>query len=224
MHLVCVRESHLRSTVSSLHLLNCMQGNHIQRANIRGTLIVLSGPSGVGKTTIHNKILEHRPDLCISVSATSRPMRPGEVDGREYIFLTEDEFKEWIDDGRFIEYARVHGNWYGTPRQALVDNLNRGCHVLTDVDVQGAKRLMKLFPDGLYCFIVPPEFEELEKRLKKRNTDKRDEIKHRLERAKEELEYKKDYTHIIENKTVDEAVEHILKIIEKEIGKRESSH
>lgn len=186
----------------------------------KGKLIVLSGPSGVGKTTIHNKILEHRPDLCVSVSATSRPMRSGEINGIEYIFLTEDEFKERIDDGRFIEYARVHGNWYGTPKQTLVGNLNRGCHVLADVDVQGAKALMELFPNGLYCFIVPPEFEELEKRLRKRNTDKGNEIKHRLKRAREELKYKRDYTHIIENKTVDEAVEHILTIIEKELGER----
>lgn len=180
---------------------------------------MLSGPSGVGKTTIHSEILKRRPDLCTSISATSRPKRRGEVDGREYFFLSKREFKTWVDKGRFIEHARVHGNWYGTPKQKLIETIDNGCHVLMDVDVQGAKALMELFTDGIYFFIKPPDLRELEKRLRNRNTDRHEEIEGRLIRAVEELKYKKDYTHVIENKTIDEAVEEILAILDKEVGK-----
>ncbi|KPK71026.1 hypothetical protein AMJ87_07905 [candidate division WOR_3 bacterium SM23_60] len=186
--------------------------------NARGRVIVLSGPSGVGKTTIHSEILKRRPDLCTSVSATSRPKRKGEVHGREYFFLSEKEFMVWVDTGRFIEYARVHNNWYGTPKEKLIETIENGCHVLMDVDVQGAKALMELFPDGIYFFIEPPDLKELEERLRKRNTDRHEEIEGRLRRAADELKYKKDYTHVIENKTVNAAVEKILSILDAEVG------
>jgi guanylate kinase len=184
----------------------------------KGILIVLSGPSGVGKTTICNTILAKRSDIRYSVSATSRKKREGEQEHREYIFLTEREFMEWIDRGMFVEYARVHGNYYGTPKNALDEHLENGFHVLMDVDVQGAKKLMGLYPDGLYFFIVPPDFKELEKRLLKRNTEKNEVLKNRLARAAEEIQYKNDYKYIIENRDLDETVCEILSIIEKELG------
>lgn len=184
----------------------------------KGILIVLSGPSGVGKTTICNTILAHRPDVRYSVSATSRRKRTGERDHREYIFLTEQQFHEWIDSGLFVEYAKVHGNYYGTPKEALDEHLDNGFHVLMDVDVQGAKKLMQQYPDGLYFFIVPPDFKELEKRLLKRNTERDEVLKNRLARAAEEIKYKDDYKYIIENRDLAETVNEILGIIERELG------
>lgn len=185
--------------------------------NKRGKLIVLSGPSGVGKTSICQRMLNSRSDIRYSVSVTSRPMRQGEKNNREYIFLTEAEFKDWIEKERFVEYAWVHGNLYGTPRHTLENTLNKGHHVLMDIDVHGARVLMNSYPDGLYFFIVPPDFAELEQRLIKRNTDKNEVIKNRLAKAFEELSYKNDYKYIIENRDLARTVQEILLIIEKEI-------
>jgi len=184
--------------------------------NRRGKIIVLSGPSGVGKTTICKKILKRRSNIRYSISATSRPKRKGEEDGREYFFLAKKEFKEWIRKGLFIEYAVVHNYLYGTLKKYLEDSLNKGYHVLMDVDVQGAKKLMKLYPAELYFFIIPPDVIELEKRLLKRNTDKNEEIRNRLATAFDELKYKNDYKYIIENRKLEDTVKVILSIIEKE--------
>jgi len=185
----------------------------------KGILIVLSGPSGVGKTTICKTILAARSDVRYSVSATSRKKRDSEQEHREYIFLSEREFRGWVDRDMFVEYAQVHGNYYGTPRNELDEHLERGYHVLMDVDVQGAKKLMGLYPDGLYFFIVPPDFKELEKRLLKRNTEKNEVLKIRLARAAEEIKYKNDYKYIIENRDLNETIQEILAIIEKELGR-----
>lgn len=186
-------------------------------------MIVLSGPSGVGKTSICQRILRVRSDIRYSVSATSRPMRAGEKNNREYIFLTETEFKEWIEKDRFIEYARVHGNLYGTPKKPLEDCLNSGLNILMDIDVQGARALMDSYPDGLYFFIVPPDFEELEQRLIKRNTEKNEVIKNRLAKAFEELKYKQDYEYIIENRELEDTVSRILSIIDMELGDHDAN-
>jgi len=185
----------------------------------RGKIIVLSGPSGVGKTTICKRILRNHPNIRYSVSATSRPKRKGEEDHREYIFLTKEVFKEWIDKGYFVEYAEVHGNYYGTPKNTLQENLKNGYHVIMDVDVKGAKALMKLYPSGIYFFIVPPDVVELEKRLLKRNTDENTVIRNRLANALKELKYKSDYKYIIENRDLKDTLEKITIIIEKEIGR-----
>jgi guanylate kinase len=185
----------------------------------KGRVIVILGPSGVGKTTICKKILEHRQkDIRFSISATSRPKRKDEDYNNQYIFLTQKEFQEWIKKGRFIEYAEVHGNLYGTPKKPLEDNLNKGFHVLLDVDVQGAMNLKKLYPKGLYFFIVPPDMDELKERLKKRNTDKQDVIMTRLANALEEFRHKDKFKYVIENRKLEDAVKEILSIIEKELG------
>lgn len=196
----------------------------MNKAAKRGNLIVLSGPSGVGKTSICQRILDARPDIRYSISATSRPMREGEKNNREYIFITESEFNDWIEKGLFIEYARVHGNLYGTLKKNLEDNLSDGYHVLMDIDVQGARALMDSYPKGLYFFIVPPNFAELEQRLKKRNTDKNEVIKNRLAKAFEELKYKEDYKYIIENRDLDDTVSEILEIITIELGMTERQY
>jgi guanylate kinase len=187
---------------------------------------VLSGPSGVGKTTICERLLRSRADLRYSVSATSRPRRKVEQNGREYIFLTKTEFRNWIRNSRFVEYAEVYGNFYGTPRKPLEETLRKGLNVLMDVDVQGAKSLMKAYPNGVYIFVVPPDLAELQKRLKKRNTDEHEVIESRLARALEELKYKNDYRHIIENENLDKTVSEILIILDEKLGPapNKSSH
>jgi guanylate kinase len=179
----------------------------------RGMLIVLSGPSGVGKTTLCDRLLKSNPGICYSVSATSRPRRKGERNGREYIFLTERTFEEWIVRKKFIEYARVHGNLYGTPRKFLIDALNRGHDVLMDVDVQGGKSLMKEFPDAIMIFILPPNYTELRKRLINRRTDHLHVIRSRLKRARQELRYKKTYDYAVVNRDLNRTVRRIKKII-----------
>ncbi|UCF69750.1 MAG: guanylate kinase [candidate division WOR-3 bacterium] len=184
----------------------------------RGRIIVLSGPSGVGKTTICERLLSGRSDLRYSISATSRPRRPVEVDGREYIFISIDEFKEWIANGLFVEYAEVYGNFYGTPKKSLEAGLSAGYNILMDVDVQGARELMNLYPDGIFIYIMPPDIAELQRRLKKRDTDRDEVIKSRVAKARQELAYKKDYKYTIENRELDATVATILSIIEQEIG------
>ncbi|UCD19278.1 MAG: guanylate kinase [candidate division WOR-3 bacterium] len=185
----------------------------------RGRIIVLSGPSGVGKTTICERLLSSRSDLRYSISATSRPKRPVEVDGREYIFISTDEFKKWIANGLFVEYAEVYGNFYGTPKKSLEAGLSAGYNILMDVDVQGARELMNLYPDGIFIYIMPPDIAELQRRLKKRDTDQDEVIKSRLAKARQELAYKNDYKYTIENRELDATVAAILSIIEQEIGR-----
>ncbi len=187
--------------------------------NNRGKLIVISGPSGVGKTTICNELIARRKDTVYSISATSRRKRKGEKNGREYFFLSEKEFKEWIREGRFAEYAIVHGNYYGTPKQFLEENLKNGINVLMDIDVQGAKKLMPLYPDGIYIFVMPPDFEELQRRLLKRNTDDKNEIESRLETARKEMEYLNDYRFVVKNDQLEDTINEILEIINKETKK-----
>lgn len=184
----------------------------------RGRIIVISGPSGVGKTTICDRILERRRDIGYSVSATSRPRRKGERSGREYYFLPETLFKDWIKKGRFIEWAIVHGYRYGTPRQYLDRQLVSGRHVLLDVDVQGGKSLKRLYKNGVFIFIKPPSFRELRKRLLNRRTENQDDLKTRLAAVWREIKCRKDYGHTVINDDRDRTVDRILSIIEKETG------
>jgi guanylate kinase len=150
-------------------------------------------------------------------------MRTVEKNGREYVFLSVDEFKQWIDRDRFVEYAEVYGNFYGTPRKSLEDGLSAGYYILMDVDVQGARKLMDLYPDGIFFYIIPPDIAELERRLKRRDTDKDEVIKNRLAKAMQELEYKRDYRYVIENRNLQETVSRILQIIKKELGNQRSN-
>ena len=184
--------------------------------NRRGKPIVISGPSGVGKTTICSHILKDRADIHYSISATSRAKRKGEKQGREYIFLSKREFEEWIKREIFVEYAIVHGNLYGTPKKSLEENLGKGYHVLLDIDVHGAKKLMQKYAGGIFIFIKPPGLPELARRLVKRNTDNKKDISNRLAMARQELKYKNDYEYVIENRDLGKTVKKILSIIEKE--------
>jgi len=175
----------------------------------KGLLLVLSGPSGAGKGTICQGLLEKRQDLAYSVSCTTRTPRKGEVSGVNYIFTNRENFEDMIKNNGFLEYADVYGNYYGTPRSYVLEQLNAGRDVVLEIDTQGALQVKKNFPDGVFVFIVPPSLDELSKRIYKRGTDAEDVIKRRLRAATSELAYASKYDYIVIN---DEAEKATLKV------------
>ena len=182
----------------------------------RGFLVVLSGPSGAGKNTLLSAVLPRIPDLKYSVSATTRPPRPGEKHGIDYYFLQDDEFQEMIDRGEFLEWAEFAGYRYGTPRRFVEECLAQGLTVITDIDIQGARQIKQRMPDGVFVFLLPPSFEELEKRLHKRGTDSAEAIGRRLKIALEEVAAIVDYDYWILNRDLEEACEQLVAIIRAE--------
>ena len=149
----------------------------------RGLLIVISGASGTGKGTVCNKILDEMPEIAYSISATTRAPRAGEIDGREYYFLSRNEFEKWIADGKFLEFAEVHGNFYGTPLNKITERINRGEDILLEIDVQGALNVKKKFPEGVYIFLLPPSLDELKRRIEGRGTETSESLELRLANA-----------------------------------------
>ena len=182
----------------------------------QGVLLVLSGPSGAGKGTICQKLRENRNDLSYSVSATTRAPRRGEVDGKDYFFLTIDRFKEMIANDEMLEYAEIYGNYYGTPRSYVMNILDQGRDVVLEIDPQGALQIKKRFPDAVFVFIVPPSLDELTKRIYKRGTDSEEVIKRRLSAATSELAYASKYDYIIVNDEVEKASKKVSNIIDAE--------
>ena len=178
-----------------------------------GKLIVISAPSGTGKGTVINRLLEMHQGFVFSVSATTRAPRAGETDGIEYHFISRERFREMIDNGEFLEYAEYVGEYYGTPGKPIHDNIAAGRYVLLDIEVQGAKQVMSARPDAVTIFIVPPGMDELENRLRGRGTDSEEKLKARLERARLELEEKDHYKHLVVNDDVERAAGEILSII-----------
>ena len=182
----------------------------------QGVLLVLSGPSGAGKGTICQKLREKRDDLSYSVSATTRAPRKGEIDGKDYFFLTTDCFKEMIANDEMLEYAEIYGNYYGTPRSYVTSILDQGKDVVLEIDPQGALQIKKRFPDAVFVFIVPPSLDELSIRIYKRGTDSEEVIKRRLSAATSELAYASKYDYIIVNDEVDKASNKVSNIIDAE--------
>jgi len=183
--------------------------------NTEGKLVVISAPSGTGKGTVINQLLKLRPDFVFSVSATTRKPRPGEVDGVEYHFLTNERFREMIIKNEFLEYAEYVGEFYGTPLKPIIDCVDSGITVLLDIEIQGARQVMAKIPDALTIFIVPPDLDELENRLRGRGTDSEKKLAARLERARVELEEKCRYDYIVINDDVNRAAEEILYLIDR---------
>lgn len=171
-----------------------------------GQLFVVSAPSGVGKTTIIQSILSSRPELRFSVSCTTRSPRPGEVDGKDYRFLDREDFLQGIRAGRFLEWAEVHGSYYGTDGEQVKEWTAAGLHVLLDIDVQGARQVRCAFPSAQTIFILPPSMEVLAERLKKRGTESAEQLALRLAAAKREMQESPWYDYIIVNDTLDEAI------------------
>lgn len=182
----------------------------------RGFLVVLSGPSGAGKNTLLSRVLPRVPGLTYSVSATTRPPRPGERHGIDYFFLGHDEFQERIDRGEFLEWAEFAGHRYGTPKKFVLDCLEQGRVVITDIDIQGARQIKKNLPEGVFVFLLPPSEAELYNRLKARGTDSSEAIARRMQIAKEEIEAIVDYDYWILNDDLEEAGETLAAIIRAE--------
>ena len=181
----------------------------------QGILTVVSGFSGAGKGTLMKALL-NRYDYGLSISATTRAPRVGEEDGREYFFLTRERFESMIEQGELIEWAEYVGNYYGTPKKYVEEQLAAGKDVILEIEVQGAFRIREQFPDALLLFITPPNAKELKNRLVHRGTESMDKIEKRLNRASEEAVFMKQYDYIVVNDDLDECVEHLNGIIENE--------
>ena len=192
---------------------------HISR---RGLMLVLSSPSGAGKSTISRALLEKHPDLTMSVSATTRPMRPGEVEGKDYYFIDTATFEKMVADGEFLEHAKVFDNYYGTPRGPVDDALKSGKDVLFDVDWQGTQQLRQNARDDLASiFILPPSIDELERRLYARAQDPEDVVKRRMAKAASEMSHWAEYDYIVVNEAIPESVSEAEAILAAERLKRE---
>ncbi len=190
--------------------------------NKQGILTVISGFSGAGKGTLV-KALVCKHDYSISISATTRKPREGEIHGREYFFLTREEFESMIKNGELIEWAEYVGNYYGTPKQYVKDQLAQGKDVILEIEIQGAHKVREQFPDALLLFVTPPSAEELEKRLIGRGTEELSVIKKRLARSVEEAVFMADYDYIIINDELETCVEHTNQIISNEHNRTKHS-
>ena len=183
----------------------------------RGLMLVLSSPSGAGKTTISRKLLEREANLTLSVSATTRPKRPGEVDGVDYSFIDQNAFDRMVSEGAFLEHATVFGNSYGTPRAAVAGALDRGRDVLFDIDWQGTQQLRESAREDLVSvFILPPSTEELARRLKTRAQDPEDVVQARMAKAADEMSHWQEYDYVIVNEDVETSVAAVQGILHAE--------
>jgi guanylate kinase len=183
--------------------------------------VILSAPSGGGKTTIARRLLRERPDLGYSVSATTRRPREGEVDGRDYHFMSRDAFEMARTRGEFAEWAPVHGNYYGTLRRAVQDVIDAGRHVLMDIDVQGAVQFARAFPQSVLVFVLPPSADVLVERLGGRGTEDAKTLALRLRNARDELAAVGDYHYVVINDDLDRAVQQVSSIIDAESTRRD---
>lgn len=184
--------------------------------NKRGKLFVYAGASGVGKGTIMKEVLKKNESIKLSVSATTRSPREGEVDGREYFFVTKEKFKEMIAQEGFLEHAQYCDNFYGTPKAYVDEQLDKGYNVFLEIELQGAQNVLRLRPDAVSIFVMPPSVDELERRLRTRGTETEEAIIKRLSQAQVEMDNAKMYQYIIVNDDLDKAVEDVLEVVRKE--------
>ena len=175
--------------------------------------IFISGPSGVGKSTIIREILERNGDIVLSVSYTTRPPRPGEVDGRDYRFVGKEEFLRLRDGGELLEWAEVHGNYYGTSRTWIETQLQQDRDVLLEIDWQGARQVRRMFPHAVSIFILPPSLEALEARLRGRGTDSEATIARRLAAAREEMRHVEEFDYVIINDRLERAIDELTAVV-----------
>ncbi len=185
----------------------------------KGLLVVVSGFSGAGKGTLMKKLLSKYNNYCLSISATTREPREGEVDGREYFFISEAEFEDRISKREFIEYARYVQHYYGTPKDYVLDCLGKGKDVLLEIEIQGALKIKNEFPDALLIFVTPPNCAVLKERLVGRGTETDEQVKARLKRAAEESEWMDQYDYLLINDDIDEATEELHRLISSQHNK-----
>lgn len=179
----------------------------------KGHLFVISGPSGVGKGTLREKLFKNVPNLNYSISVTTRRPRKNEEDGVDYFFVNEETFKEYIRENKFAEWALVHGDYKGTLLSTIEKNLQQGKDLVLEIDVQGAINLKEKFPEGVFIFIAPPSWEQLENRLRGRNTEKEEDLKKRLADAHKEMQQIKHYDYLVINNYLPEALKELEAII-----------
>lgn len=179
----------------------------------KGILFVISGPSGVGKGTIKDAVLEKIKDLKLSISVTTRVPRQGELDGREYFFASEEKFQDLLEKDQFLEWANVYSHRYGTPREYVMENLQNGQDVLIEIDIQGALQVKSKMPDGVFIFIAPPNTKELQARLYGRGKDSQESINERLAACEKEMEHMKYYDYVVINDVVKKAADKIEAIV-----------
>ncbi|MBF1336370.1 MAG: guanylate kinase [Leptotrichia sp.] len=180
---------------------------------MRGKLIIVSGPSGSGKSTV-TKIVKDKLNIPLSISATTRNPRDGEIDGKDYFFLSKEEFKNKIANDEFYEYAEVHGNYYGTLKKTVEENLDKGLNVILEIDVQGALIAKEKKKDAVLVFFRTKDMDILEKRLRDRKTDSEEVIQTRLKNAETELKYEDKYNYTIINENLDDSIQELIDIIE----------
>ena len=185
-----------------------------------GLILVLSSPSGGGKTTLRDKLRKRMPYFRYSISVTTRSPRKKEINGRDYHFVSMKVFRDRVREGKFIEWAEVHGNLYGTPKEFIEKNFAEGNDILLDIDVKGALRIKKDFPGAVLVFIAPPSSAVLEKRLKDRGTDTSDEVEKRLLRAVKEMSAAGDYDYVVVNENLEEAIKELEEIVKKRGGNK----
>lgn len=184
--------------------------------NEKGLLLVISGPSGAGKGTVCGAYLKEHPECALSVSATTRTPRPGEENGVNYYFMSREDFKEKIKNDGFLEHAVFCDNYYGTPKDAVMQMIDSGRDVILEIEVQGAMQVRAHYPEAVFIFVVPPTMDELENRLRGRGTESDEVVRSRLDRAKEEFNYTHKYNYVLINDTVENAVNRLDAIITAE--------
>ena len=182
----------------------------------RGKLIVVSGPSGAGKSTVIARLMREDPDVVFSVSATTRPPRAGEIDGKSYFFVTREKFQSMVENGELLEHAEYVGNCYGTPKAPVLASLKTGKSVLFDIEVQGAAQIKAQCPEAILIFVVPSDFSQIEKRLRARGTDSEEKIQGRLMQARRECERATNYDYVVLNDDPDRAADEMRSIITAE--------
>lgn len=185
----------------------------MNKLKTRGQLIIVSGPSGCGKDTIVKEVLRTNKDTWLSISCTSRSPRPGEIDGKDYYFLTKEEFIDKIDQGNFLEFAEYAGNYYGTPKDVIESKLEAGIDVILVIEIQGALKVKEKLPETIFIFILPPSMRELKRRLDGRNTETKEAMLKRFQTAYKEINTVNKYNYVVINEVVEDAAKKINAIL-----------
>jgi guanylate kinase len=183
------------------------------KSKAKGIPVVISAPSGGGKSTIAQKLIKKIPSAVISISCTTRKPRAGEKEGTDYYFVSQEEFQKKIKKGDLLEWAEVHGSYYGTPLSKFNENLENGKDVILTIDVQGGLAVKRFYPKGIYIFLIPPSWDELKSRLEKRGSDDEKSMEIRLKNAKKEMDYLSHYEYLVVNHDLDQAVEDVASIL-----------